>query len=204
MTRYRSRSGQASALALLAVTMAGAPAVAQDQPLEVDVVGGISAPMAIAVPAMPVAPGADSSIGRQVADVIASDLRSTGLFTPLGPQGIGGYSLAQATTPAYAEWRNAGASALVLPSLDEGFGLPVLEALAAGVPVVATDLPVLREVGGTVTTYAERQGPASFAAALEAVLSDPGDAALRREHASAFTWERCAALTREAYQLALG
>ena len=96
------------------------PAMAQDDPppLEVDVVGGISAPMAIAVPAMPVAPGAGGSLGQQIAEVVASDLRSTGLFTPLGPRGIGGYSLAQANDPVYAEWRNAGASALVSGTVE--------------------------------------------------------------------------------------
>jgi glycosyltransferase involved in cell wall biosynthesis len=97
----------------------------------------------------------------------------------------------------------AGASALVLPSLDEGFGLPVLEALSAGTPVVASDLPVLREVGGAVVTYAEAGDPAAFAAALQQVLDDPGDPALRRTHSSAFTWARCAEATRAAYSLAL-
>ncbi len=93
---------------------ASAAASAQEtQPLEVDVVGGINAPMAIAVPAMPAAPGAPDTLGRQIAEVVASDLRSTGLFTPLGPNGIGRYSFAQAANPVYAEWRGAGASALV-------------------------------------------------------------------------------------------
>jgi glycosyltransferase involved in cell wall biosynthesis len=97
----------------------------------------------------------------------------------------------------------AGASALVLPSRDEGFGLPVVEALTAGTPVVASDLPVLREVGGEVVTYAEPGDPSAFAAALQQVLDDPGDAALRRTHGSSFTWARCAEATRAAYSLAL-
>jgi glycosyltransferase involved in cell wall biosynthesis len=97
----------------------------------------------------------------------------------------------------------AGASALVVPSRDEGFGLPVLEALAAGTPVVASDLPVLREVGGHVVTYAEAGDPASFAAALQQVLDAPGDPAPRRTHGAAYTWARCAAATRAAYSLAL-
>ena len=97
----------------------------------------------------------------------------------------------------------AGAAALVLPSLDEGFGMPVVEALAAGTPVVASDLPVLREVGGDVTAYAEPGDPGAFAAALQQVLDDPGDPARRRTHGSAYTWTRCAEATRAAYSLAL-
>jgi glycosyltransferase involved in cell wall biosynthesis len=97
----------------------------------------------------------------------------------------------------------AGAAALVLPSLDEGFGIPVIEALSAGTPVVASDLPVLREVGGTVTTYAPPGDPGAFAAALTQVLADPGDPGPRRTHGAAFTWARCAEATRAAYSLAL-
>jgi glycosyltransferase involved in cell wall biosynthesis len=97
----------------------------------------------------------------------------------------------------------AGASALVLPSRDEGFGLPVLEALRAGTPVVASDLPVLREVGGDLATYAEAGNPPSFAAAVEQVLDHPGDPAPRQAHAAAYTWARCADATRAAYSLAL-
>ena len=83
-------------------------------PVEVRVVsGGVQEGTTIAVPAMPAAEGASEALGRQIAEVISSDLRSTGAFTPLGPNGIGGYTVAQATAPAYADWRRAGASALV-------------------------------------------------------------------------------------------
>ena len=93
----------------------------------------------------------------------------------------------------------AGASALVLPSRDEGFGLTVLEALAAGTPVVASDLPVLREVGGAAVAYAPVGDADGFAAALEAVLAAPGDPAVRRAQAAGFTWQRCADGHRAAY-----
>ncbi|MCW2666806.1 MAG: glycosyl transferase, group 1, partial [Frankiales bacterium] len=97
----------------------------------------------------------------------------------------------------------AGASVLVLPSRDEGFGLPVLEAMAAGTPVLASDLPVLREVGGDLAAYARPGDPEAFAEALRAVLDTPGDPAARRAHAARSTWRRCAEETRAAYTLAL-
>src|SRR5687768_10492658 len=100
---------------ILATMLLATSAAAQEPPpVEVDIVGGgVKSAITVAVPAMPSAGGSGDALGRQIAEVIASDLRSTGMFAPIGPGGIGGYSYAQASSPAYAEWRGAGASALV-------------------------------------------------------------------------------------------
>ena len=127
----------------------------------------------------------------------------------VGPPGWGTQIDASgAVTPGYLDEADlrpvvAGASALVLPSRDEGFGLPVLEALAAGTPVVASDLPVLREVGGEHATYAPVGDAEAFAAALRQVLDAPGEGAPRRAHAARFTWAASAERHRRAYTLAL-
>ena len=112
--------------------------------------------------------------------------------------------LSRCITPGYLERHEllqvvAGASVLALPSRDEGFGLPLLEAMAAGVPVVASDLPVLKEVGGDVARYAPVGDAEAFAAALQETLTDPGDPAALRRQAAPFTWQRTASLTRAVY-----
>ncbi len=106
--------------ALLALLL-GTAAHAQTPPpppLEVNVVGGTNATGAIAVPPLAAASDPATALGRQVAGVIASDLRSTGAFTPLGPEGIGSYSVAEASAPNYATWRSAGAAQLVAGSVE--------------------------------------------------------------------------------------
>jgi glycosyltransferase involved in cell wall biosynthesis len=100
----------------------------------------------------------------------------------------------------------AGAAALVLPSRDEGFGLPVLEALACDVPVVCSDLPALREVTGGHATLVPFGDVEALGAALTGALATPPSLATltaRRTHASSFTWRRTAALTVAAYRQAL-
>ena len=84
----------------------------------------------------------------------------------------------------------AGAEALVFPSLWEGFGLPVGEALAVGCRVVCSDLEVLREVAGHTATYVDPTSPAAIAAGIERSLAGPPPTPER-----SFTWERAAALT---------
>jgi glycosyltransferase involved in cell wall biosynthesis len=66
----------------------------------------------------------------------------------------------------------AGASLLVMPSRAEGFGLPVLEAMSLGVPVVTSDDPAMREVGGGATQLFPVGDPAALCAAITRVLSD--------------------------------
>lgn len=98
----------------------------------------------------------------------------------------------------------AGASALVFPSRYEGFGLPPLQALAARVPVVAADLPVLREVLGDCALWAQAGDPGSFAEALNvALVSDVNVRAMvdrGQLRARQFTWASVAERTVRLYR----
>jgi len=89
----------------------------------------------------------------------------------------------------------AVAALYVCPSLAEGFGLPVLDALRRHVPVVANDIPVLREVGAEWVEYADASTPDALATAITTALRSPRHAADReagRSWAASFTWERSA------------
>lgn len=99
----------------------------------------------------------------------------------------------------------AGAVASCLPSRYEGFGLPVLEALACGTPALASDLAVHREVGGAHATYLPVGDVDAWAHALVAAARAPADEARatgRRQHAAGSTWERSAALHLAAWRAA--
>jgi glycosyltransferase involved in cell wall biosynthesis len=82
------------------------------------------------------------------------------------------------------------ASALVFPSLYEGFGQPVLEALASGCPVACSDLPPLREVAGDAAVYFDSTEPESIAAATRETVARGGASGPAR--AARFTWAECA------------
>lgn len=100
----------------------------------------------------------------------------------------------------------ANASVVAVPSLLEGFGLPVLEAFAAGAPVVAARASSLPEVAGDAALLFDPESPQALADAIVAVLSDP---ALRerlvaagRERAGQYTWDRTARETLAAFEAA--
>jgi glycosyltransferase involved in cell wall biosynthesis len=94
------------------------------------------------------------------------------------------------------------AALVLMPSDAEGFGLPVLEALACGSPVLASDLPVFREVGGEAIDYAPVGDVEAFtAAALAAIQNEHRESAIHRRVAQAerFSWQRHARIIGDAY-----
>jgi glycosyltransferase involved in cell wall biosynthesis len=99
------------------------------------------------------------------------------------------------------------AACLVLPTLHEGFGLPVLEAMARSLPVACSDIPALREVAGTAALYFDPRSPAQVAARITELL---GDAELSerlrelgRSRAADFSWSKAAEGTLASYRRAL-
>ncbi|MEW6072085.1 MAG: glycosyltransferase family 1 protein [Planctomycetota bacterium] len=139
-----------------------------------------------------------------------------------GPPGYGSerFARALAASPARArvEWRRAvpeaelprlyaGAEVLLFASRSEGFGLPILEAMAAGTPVVTSGVASMPEVGGDAAVYVDPSEEEAIFAGLHDLLRDPArrrDLAVRgRARAAAFSWRETARKTAAAYRGAL-
>jgi glycosyltransferase involved in cell wall biosynthesis len=99
-----------------------------------------------------------------------------------------------------------GAIALVMPSAEEGFGLPAAEAMACGTAVITSRAAALVEVTGDAALHVDAE-PRALAAAMQRLLDDDDlrrALAIRgRERARSMTWTRCAELTRAAYRRAI-
>jgi len=149
--------------------------------------------------------------GLEVPCVFTGHLRaaSTDLTARARSLGIAGQVLALGYVPGpVLEALYSACLFLVFPSLFEGFGLPVIEAFAAGAPVVCSDIPPLRETAGAAALYFDPLDPASIGACIremwlnEDLRRDLQAAGLQR--ASRFSWGRVAAAHVAAYKLAAG
>jgi glycosyltransferase involved in cell wall biosynthesis len=102
----------------------------------------------------------------------------------------------------------AAAACFVLPSFQEGFGLPLLEAMARGVPVACSDTSSLPEVAGDAALFFDPLDQAQIAEQIRRLLSEPELAKTLAERGlkrcELFTWRRTAELTLESYRRALG
>ena len=101
----------------------------------------------------------------------------------------------------------AGATALVVPSLYEGFGIPVVEAMQCSCPVIASNKSSLPEVGGDAIRYFDPREPEAIAELMQSIASDStvreNMIAQGLVQASKFSWEKCAKETYAVYENAL-
>lgn len=113
-----------------------------------------------------------------------------------------GYIPTEELAPLYG-----GATCVLQPSLYEGFGFPVLEAMACGAPVICSNGSSLPEAAGDAALMVDPLDDAALAAAVQRVVGEQGLAEAMREkgiaHAAGFRWERCAAETVEVYRAAV-
>jgi len=100
-----------------------------------------------------------------------------------------------------------GALALVIPSTEEGFGLPALEAMACGTAVITSNAPALVEITGDAALHVDARDANALAGAMTRIANDEalraglGSRGIARSRD--FTWRRCAENTRAAYEIAL-
>jgi glycosyltransferase involved in cell wall biosynthesis len=94
--------------------------------------------------------------------------------------------------------------AVIQPSTFEGFGLPVLEAMAAGVPLACSDIPPFREITGGCVAMFDPGDEAAIREALVRLMDAPPETAAAREHARQFTWPRAAQETIAVLERAAG
>jgi glycosyltransferase involved in cell wall biosynthesis len=131
------------------------------------------------------------------------------LYRTIEQSGLAGDVILPGYVPAEDKplWYNA-AHLFVYPSEYEGFGLPVLEALACGVPVVAADTSSLPEVAGSAACLVPPRDPAALAEALDALLADAPRraelAAAGPAQAARFSWPEAAARTAAVYRRVTG
>ncbi|MBN1673021.1 MAG: glycosyltransferase family 4 protein [Kiritimatiellae bacterium] len=131
--------------------------------------------------------------GQQLVDCMVRDLGGEG-----GSVHYAGYVPDATLCALYNK-----AAGFVYPSLSEGFGIPLLEAIACNCPVCASDLPVFREVAGPVARYFDPYSPESMQQTLDACLGAGKPAELSAaalEQLGRFSWDKCAEAVWEVYR----
>lgn len=137
-------------------------------------------------------------------DAAARQLQRSAAAGPLGERAV----FTGKVSEAELEWLYRQATVLVVPSRSEGFGLPGVEAMGRGLPVVAARATCLPEVYGDAAEYFDPDRPADLAAALGRVLADGGRraelVAAGAAQQARYSWRHTAELTLACYDAALG
>lgn len=137
----------------------------------------------------------------------SSTALKSGIYRALAPDRRPGVTFAGTVSDERLLRLYQDAIALVFPSVYEGFGLPILEAMASGAPVIALELTSIPEVGGEALVIPDSGSPEALAATMVRIATDDRlrdeKARLGLSRAQRFTWERTAEQTIEAYHRAL-